>query len=353
MAVTEQQSAPTKRDKRAPPPKASALTEKALKEDKHDEIVRSQTTASHSPEGHSGGLPPKLLHATRATSSLKLEESPVRTSNMSRNDLERGSDLERGRSRKGGGREQLRPQKRGMSPTRGRSPNANRHGVSTSRGASPAARPHERKASPRHRGASPEHLHVQLETTRRMLSELVGRSHEARSGRVGCSKGSAGARKSRSSMGSGKTASVPEGQGSKHSSAPLGVQMDSLEVAGDSQLVLLDHAGAASDFVRRPQSPRAKHTNAGEVHRPKTVNSRPNCVAPLPAAGSSLDEKRAAAERQLDALGAGTIVLDRFVLLDAGERVHGGTHAAKNRSLCVLPAADCPVMDDDKRLVDP
>lgn len=43
-----------------------------------------------------------------------------------------------------------------------------------------------------------------------------------------------------------------------------------------------------------------------------------------PSKGAGVEERRRFLMRQLDALGAGEVVLGRFVLLDSSERCHGG-----------------------------
>lgn len=46
-----------------------------------------------------------------------------------------------------------------------------------------------------------------------------------------------------------------------------------------------------------------------------------------PAKGATVEERRLFVMRQLDALGVGHVVLGKYMLLDAGERCHGGMNA--------------------------
>ena len=46
-----------------------------------------------------------------------------------------------------------------------------------------------------------------------------------------------------------------------------------------------------------------------------------------PAKGATVEEQRLFVMRQLDALGVGYVVLGKYMLLDAGERCHGGMTA--------------------------
>lgn len=64
------------------------------------------------------------------------------------------------------------------------------------------------------------------------------------------------------------------------------------------------------------------HTQHGAQHT-ETIQARASYVA-TPGKGATVEEKRRFVMWQLDALGDGAVVLGKFVLLDAGERCHGG-----------------------------
>lgn len=338
---------PEKREKR-PLRKASSsavLTESALMTQKthrvqdmvQTDIARTQTTNSHSPDGHSGTIHPKLIHGQhpmRAQSGEHLlDDSPAPMQHSSHCDV-----VERSRLPHAG--EMQRTRSRGMSPTqnRGGSPSHNNGSREGTRGGSPPRgngalppragspqRPRERKSSPRRRRElSPARVQMYMEQARMMQADQEAAEQAARQDARSSSKGSATLRRTRESVHSGVPASIREGETLQQviprrpfcASAPL-EEHDTLDIAGDSGMELLAPSGAASDFASRPPAGAAMHT------RTETKIARQEYVA-APPQGASLDDRRSFIDRQLDALGEGAIVLERFVLLDSGERCHGG-----------------------------
>ena len=345
-------SAPTaagereKREKRGvrQAPSSAIIAEARLVAEQHRaDIVHTHTTNSQSPDGHSSTILPKHTISARTASREQLrDDSPTRMQHVSEGEVmeQAGSlqpcDRQRSRSSlatspaaRGGSPSHQhasgvpRPGNRGRSPPPGGS-------RSPRRGGSPP-QPRARKPSPRrHRGMSPEVAQVCMEEERRRLAEHTAAERDTRRGARSSKGGSVPGRRSRESAResarSGVPPSIHEGEALPRAvvqrlfcaSAPL-EDLDAFN-AGDSGLELLAPVGAASDFANRvvPRTPTAWRESQTE-----TVSARP-LYTPAPPQGASVDERRSFIERQLDALGSGAIVLERFVLLDSGQRCHGG-----------------------------
>lgn len=157
------------------------------------------------------------------------------------------------------------------------------------------------------------------------------------------SKGSVAGRRSRESALSAVPAPIHEGESLPQvvaqrpfcASAPL--EDSEAFHAGDSQMELLAPSGAASDFANRVV---ARSPVAWRESQTEAVTMRAE-YAPAPKQGASLEERRSFIERQLDALGPGAVVLERFVLLDSGERCHGGAPLRRNRAWHSIAALVC------------
>lgn len=80
-------------------------------------------------------------------------------------------------------------------------------------------------------------------------------------------------------------------------------------------------AGAAGAEPRRRGQRTAYRTEM--VEHTETMEARASFME-APAKGAPLEERRLFLMRQLDALGVGYVVLGKYMLLDAGERCHGG-----------------------------